>query len=162
MRRVVVALLAVALVASGCGKTYSVEETRAALDAAGVRSERSDSLSLTLEIALGDTSDEFPPPELAVGELLFDVPRIDRPVYATGIGESQLIVFRGTHDAWAAQQTFALAKRQLTEDALRRVPREVRPLLRLFATARTIRHGNVLIVLRGRDPQLEAVASRLP
>jgi hypothetical protein len=99
---------------------------------------------------------------LAIGELLFDEPAFRVPRYATHVGEGELLVFRGTHEAWEAEQVFALFRRQLTEDALRQVPQQDRAVGRQFAAVRTIRRGNVLIVLTGRDAQLEAVAAELP
>jgi hypothetical protein len=149
-------LCALVLVVTGCGRTYSVAQVRTALAGAGVR-------VLWVEPvphACPAPAQPFPSPLWAAEQLMFDLPGVAAPRRLFDARGGTVLVFCGTHDAWRAQQGLRFLREALSA---KRGHGGVGTLGadRALAHARYVRRGNVLFLVLGRQPRLDAAAARL-
>ena len=146
-------LLFVALVLAGCGHTYSVSQTRAALAAEGIQTDAENSATLLKVAGSKSCSTQHRPfasLRLVVEELRFDVGSL--PAVAYELQGGTIIVFCNRYDA-ARQAPLHMLLEQ-------RAATYLSPYVTIHP--RVIRRGNVVLVERNApQPRLEAALARL-
>lgn len=165
MRRAA-ALVAVAFLAAGCGRTYTAAGVQRALAREGLAGVPFDLHGVPEQPGAAGA---FPSAREAVAELRFEAPRFPRPVAVIAVASGgTILVYRSPHDAWLAEEGRADLARQASRpearaDLVRDYPPAFRtPLLASVRATRTRRRGNVLLLENERHPELERVAEHLP
>jgi hypothetical protein len=151
-------LLFVALVLAGCSRNYSVDETRAALAAEGVKApDELNGTGALLYLGGNKTCAEEPRPfvtlGLAIQELRFDA-GVNAPQAEYVLRGGVVEVFCNRYDAVEATRFLTFAKERTASKLRSSVPG-------LVLGSKIIRHGNVVLVEYGRQPRLETALARL-